>query len=473
MRPLRSYSHYRHSLRRQTCHLFNCERKTRFPVLFINAQIMLKIAYNSFPTRCLFGILCSEGGVGLEADGIDANESLCIGGVVVKGITSSLNVHGSQIGIVQGVWRSSALDNDISLVKVDLDLSNNIALGKGERVADEFHLWGEPESVVAKTGKFVGHALGDALDLTIHADSLQVHVCGSQQSSSGGLVDTARLDSDESVFDNVDAADSVLSGNHVAVQENIERIGLDGSVGLVGDLGWDSLVEFNDDGFGSVGGVLWRDGHLEHGFLRSAGGILEASRFVGGVEKVLVDGVVGLGLGIDRDSVLFAVGKEILSSLEGLDEFGITPWGDAFDGRRQGLGAHLESDLVISLSGSTVGNVLGVVLGGDANHFLGNARTGDGGTEEVSSLVDSVGLDAVKNVIGDEFLSQIGNDTLAGTNCQSLGLDGGEIFLELSNVGAKGDDVKSLFAQPFEDNGSIKTTGVGKDKLGFGFGHDD
>mmetsp|Transcript_1192 Transcript_1192/g.2700 ORF Transcript_1192/g.2700 Transcript_1192/m.2700 type:complete len:239 (+) Transcript_1192:700-1416(+) len=238
---------------------------------------------------------------------------------------------------------------------------------------------------------------------------------------------------------------------------------MDGSIGLVGDLDGNTLVEFNNDGIGRLGGGLGRDGHLEHGFLGTAGGVLEASGFVRSVEQVLVDRVVGLGLGIDGDRVLFAVGQEILSSLEGLDEFGITPWGHALDGRTQGLGAHFESNLIVSLSGGTVGNVLGSGFGGDANHFLGNAGAGNRGSEQVTSLVNGVGFDAVKDIVGNKFLSEISNDTLAGTDGQSLGLNGRKVLFELSHVGAKGDDVKAFFAEPLEDDGSVETTGVGED----------
>lgn len=421
--------------------------------------------------RCLLGILCSESGVSLKTDSIDADESLSISRVVVKGFTTSLNVHGGQISVVQSLGAGSSLDGTVTLVELDFNLSDHIALGKVERVADKFHLGREPESVVAQAGEFVRHALGDSLDLTIHANSFQVHVRSSQQGTSRCLVDPTRLDSDETVLDDIDASNSVLSGNGVAVQENIQRIGLDGSVGLVGDLGGGPLDEFDNNGFGSVGGGLGRDGHLEHGVLGTASGIFEASRFVGGVEKIFVDRVVGLGLGIDGDGVFLAVGQQILSSLEGFDEFGVTPRGDTSDGRGKSLGAHFESNLIVTLSGGSVGDVLGTLFGGNSDHFLGDARSGNRGTEKVSAFVDGIRFDAVENVIGNEFLSQVSDDALTGADSEGLGFNGREVFLELTNVGAEGDDVESLFAQPFENNGGIETTRVGEDELRFGIGH--
>ncbi len=44
----------------------------------------------------------------------------------------------------------------------------------------------------------------------------------------------------------------------------------------------------------------------------------------------------------------------------------------------------------------------------------------------------------------------------------------------LADVGAEGDDVEALFAEPFEDDGGVEAAGVGEDYFGFGFaGHDD
>jgi len=44
----------------------------------------------------------------------------------------------------------------------------------------------------------------------------------------------------------------------------------------------------------------------------------------------------------------------------------------------------------------------------------------------------------------------------------------------LAHVGAEGDDVEALFAEPFEDDGGVEAAGVGEDYFGVGFaGHDD
>ena len=421
--------------------------------------------------RLLLVVLRSQGGISLEADGVDTDETVGIGRVVVKGVTTTFNVHGGKVGIVQGLGRGTSSDNDIALVEFHFDDTRDVALGEVNGVTDQVHFRGEPETVVAKTGEFGRQAFGDALDFTVHGDTLQVQVGSTEEGTSGGLVDTTTLDSDEAVFDNVDTANSVLAGKFIAVQEEVQSVSLLGLIVQVGDLGGDSLDEFDADLLRCVGSFLGGLGHLEHGVLGSAHGVLQHTTLVRGVEKVLVDRVVGLGLGVDRNSVLGAVGEQVGTSLEALNEFGITPGGDALDGGLERLGAHFETDLVVTLSGGTVGNVGGAFLVGNSDHFLRNAWSGNGSTEQVSALVNGIALDGFKDVVLNKVLAKVGNDALTGTARDGLGLDGGEVFFVLTDVGAESDHVESFLTQPLENDGGIETTGVGKDKLGLGFTH--
>jgi hypothetical protein len=416
-------------------------------------------------------VLGAESGVRLETDSIDADEAVGIGGVVVKDITATLNVHAGQIGIVQRLRAAPALDDAVALVELDLHHAFHVALGEFDRIPDEVHLWCEPEAVVAEAGKFQRHRLRDALDLAIHGDALQVHVGRAEQGAPGSLVHPAALDPHEAIFDNVDAPDPVLAGDHVAVEENFERVRLDSAVGDVGDLDRNSLAELDLDRFGAVRGRRGRPRHLEHAVVRTAGGIFEHTGFVARVEEILVDAVVGLGLGIDRDLVLVAVGEEVAASLEALDEFGIAPRRNALDGRIEGLAAHFKANLVVALAGGTVTDEAAALLVSDADHLLGDAGAGNRRSEQVPAFVEGVALDRFKDVVLDKLFAQVGNDALDRTDRLGLRLDGGEVLFELPNVGAEGDHVKSLFAQPFENDGGIQTARVGEEELGFAFWH--
>jgi hypothetical protein len=118
-----------------------------------------------------------------------------------------------------------------------------------------------------------------------------------------------------------------------------------------------------------------------------------------------------------------------------------------------------------------MGNELSTLLITDANHFLGDAGTGNRGTEKVSSLVNSITLNELENIFLDEFLAEIGDNALGGSDSDGLGLDSFEIFFELTDVGAEANNFKALLAQPFEDDGSVKTSRIGKDQLGLSFAH--
>ena len=292
-----------------------------------------------------------------------------------------------------------------------------------------------------------------------------------EKSATGCFVDTAALDSDESVFHDIDTANTVLAGNLVAVQEKLERI-RNGFAGVfVGEFHGNSLGEFNSDDFGFVGSGLGRDSHFEHGVFWTAVGIFQHSTFIGSVEQVLVNGVVGLGLGIDGDGVLGAVGQQVRPTLERLDELGIAPGSHALDGGAESLAAHFESNLIVSLSGGAVADVGAALFIGDADHFLGDARSCDGGSEEVPAFVESVALDGLEDVVSDEFLAEIADDALGSAAGFSLGLDSGEVFFVLTDVGAESDNLESFFGEPFEDNRGIKASRVGEEKLGLGFTH--
>mmetsp|Transcript_18177 Transcript_18177/g.30146 ORF Transcript_18177/g.30146 Transcript_18177/m.30146 type:complete len:291 (-) Transcript_18177:561-1433(-) len=266
-------------------------------------------------TKFLF-VLGTKSSVGLQADRVDADESLGISRVVVEGVSATLDIHGCKVGIVERLVGLTAHDGQVTLVKFNLYQTLNVSLGEVNGVTDKFHFWCEPEAIVAKTSEFSGERLGDALDLAVHADSLHVKVGFPKKGSSRGLVNTTGFDSNESVFDNVDTSNSVLASNLVAVEEEFEGIGLNSSVGHVGDLDRNTVLEFDLHNLRCVWGILGGDSHFEHGLFRTNHGVFEHTTLVGSVEEVLVDRVVGLWFGIDWDAVLLAVSQQVLTTLE-------------------------------------------------------------------------------------------------------------------------------------------------------------
>lgn len=265
-----------------------------------------------------------------------------------------------------------------------------------------------------------------------------------EDGGTGRFVTASRLDADESVLDNVDPADSVLPGERIELQEDLDGIGVHGSSSGHGDLGRQAPLELDDNLLGLVGGVLGRSGQLPHVSGRGGVGVLENSCLVGNVEQVLV-GRPGLRSGLeDRHAVLSSVLEECRSTGESVVEFctssvgsvsrvlllmmprlrcGLTrepPRCDDLDGGLQPVKGQLEPDLVVPLSGATVRDVaaeresqiwvsntlvslferspavnsLARLPLGDLDHASGDDGPSERGSEEVDSLVDSVALDS-------------------------------------------------------------------------------
>jgi hypothetical protein len=118
------------------------------------------------------------------------------------------------------------------------------------------------------------------------------------------------------------------------------------------------------------------------------------------VEEVLVDGVVGLGLGVDGDAVLLAVVEQVRPALEALDELGVPPRRDAADLGRERLRAHLEADLVVALAGGAVSHELGAVVARDGDLVLRDHGAREARAHEVAALVERVALDGLEHVPG-------------------------------------------------------------------------
>jgi hypothetical protein len=108
----------------------------------------------------------------------------------------------------------------------------------------------------------------------------------SENSSGRGFVTTSRLDTDESVLNNVDSSDTVLPGEGVQYEEHIDGIGV-GS-GADGDFDGETLFKDDLDSLGLVGSVFGRGGQLPHVGGRGGVGVFEDTGFVGDVEEVFI-----------------------------------------------------------------------------------------------------------------------------------------------------------------------------------------
>ena len=223
----------------------------------------------------------------------------------------------------------------------------------------------------------LGVANGDELvtqstDFTVHDKTLEVtallandfnhsfcgdsHVRSTQKGETRGLVASTRLNTDETVFNNVNTADTVTTGNGVGSQEKLDRVGNSLLLAVLGvlQLHRETLVEVDDEVFRLVGGGERVGRQFPHVSGRSGVGVLQDTGLVRAVGQVLVHTPwLGLGRG-DGDTLLGGVVKQGVTASETVVEDGVTPRGNDLDVGLQGIESEFEANLVVTFTGATV-----------------------------------------------------------------------------------------------------------------------
>lgn len=179
-----------------------------------------------------------------------------------------------------------------------------------------------------------------------------------QAGKTGGLVAATRLDTDEAVLNNVDTTNPVAASNSVGGQEKVNSVGSDLLLATLSvfQLDGDARLEVNGEILGLVRGGERVLGELPHVGGRSDVGVLEDTGLVRAVGQVLVHRP-GLGLGGGHGNALLGgVGEQVVATGEAVVESRVTPGGNDLDIGLKGVEGKLETDLVVTLAGATVGN---------------------------------------------------------------------------------------------------------------------
>lgn len=134
-------------------------------------------------------------------------------------------------------------------------------------------------------------------NVAIHGQTLEVHVSFAQDGRARGFVASSTLDTDETVLDNVDTADTVLASELVESQEDFDRVrngcafgghlGF-GTSGVDQELNRDTLLKGDRQSFRLRRGFLEALDELPHVIGRGRIGVLEDTSLVRDVEQVLV-----------------------------------------------------------------------------------------------------------------------------------------------------------------------------------------
>lgn len=206
-----------------------------------------------------------------------------------SGFETAHLVHRGELGVVQALIGISALDNNVALVELESDDTVDSLLRCGDGGSDEFTLGGEEETVVEDLRELGGNELvSEGSDVSVEGQTFEVHVGSSEDGSSGRLVASSRLDTDKSVLDNVDSADTVPPSKSVEGKENVHRVGHSVAVSRESNLDGETLGELNMNSLGSIGSLLGGDSKLPHVIGGSLVGVLKDTGLVRDVEEVLV-----------------------------------------------------------------------------------------------------------------------------------------------------------------------------------------
>ena len=149
----------------------------------------------------------------------DANETLRV-------LLLVAGAHGEagDVGPVQRRRRFAARDIDVALVECQRHRAVDIVLRAFDESLQRFAQRREPQAEVHDLGVLQADVLLEVRQVAVEAQRFQLAMRGEQQRSAGRLIAAARLDADEAVLHQVDAANGVARADFVQHFDNRHRI---------------------------------------------------------------------------------------------------------------------------------------------------------------------------------------------------------------------------------------------------------
>src|SRR6266851_3343766 len=216
-----------------------------------------------------------------------------------------------QIRAIKREGRFAAGDVVRALPEFQADAAGDALLRDVEKSVQRLALRREPHAVVNKFRIANSEGLLQVRGFAIDGQAFQLAMRGDQQRAAGSFVRAARLHSNQAVFHEVGAANSVTRGNFIQQVQQFNRTEL-----RAVDGNRRARFETNFLFLGFVGSFFRRNGPLPHGFAGSVGGIFQLSAFVAEVPDVAVAAVNILFALLDGDVMLFGVGNGIFARID-------------------------------------------------------------------------------------------------------------------------------------------------------------
>lgn len=149
------------------------------------------------------------------------------------------------------LFRVATFNDHIALVELQAHNTIHSSLTGWDAARDKFTLRAEEEAVVENLTELDGdERIPKTADVAIERQALEVHVGHTENARCRRLVASTRLDTNESVLNDIDAPDTVFPGQRIQSHEHVNCISDSGRA--TGDFNGKSAFELDRDPFGNV-----------------------------------------------------------------------------------------------------------------------------------------------------------------------------------------------------------------------------
>ena len=353
---------------------------------------------------------------------------------------------------VQGVRGFYACAVNIALVQFHANSTGNSLLGFVYEAIQSLTQGAEPHAIINQFRVADGYLLLEGLGCTVQAQVFQIIVAVVDDCASGVFINATGFHAYQTVFNHIGDTNSIANADFIQFFYQFS-----GAQFFAVYRNGNAFHIFQFNIFRFIRSLFRNIGYDEQLILRCIPGIFQIGAFMGQMPHVAVHGVV-MVMGYRNGNV---VSSSVVDFLVTRTQLPFTPRSNNSQIRVQSFYRQLETNLVITLAGSTVSDSVSAFSFSDFNKFFSDQRTSEGSTQQVFLFINSASLNSGPYIILNEFFLQIQDIAFASTGFDSLVMYGFQL-IALAQVSTSSDNLAAIvvFLQPRNDYGCIKATGV-------------
>jgi len=280
-------------------------------------------------------------------------------------------------------------------------------------------------------------------------------VCVVQNRTARCFINASGLHTNQTVFYEVSQTNAIFAAQLVQGFNDLNAahfLAVDGSR--------DTLFKVNGYISRLVRSINRRNAQFEEAFLfilRFICRIFQIQTFVRQMPQVLILGVVGFPVNLQRNVVCFCIVDFFVTALDRP----FSPRSDDLHIRSICLDCQFKPNLVVTLTGCTMADCVCTFFECDFSQPLADDRSCKRSTQQIPVFINSTSLYSREYIIVYEFILQIQNDELRSTGLDCLFFQSVQ-FCTLSNVSRNSDDfaVIIIFFQPRNNDGCIQSARI-------------